>query len=302
MTDLDFAGQVAIVTGAGGGLGRSYALELARRGARVVVNDLGGALDGTGGSQAAADGVVAQIREAGGEAVASHHSVSTAEGGEAIVQCALDAFGTVDVLINNAGILRDRSFPKLTGDDLEAVLKVHLYGAFHVTQPAFRVMKERRYGRLLFTSSAAGLFGNFGQANYAAAKAGLVGLSGVLAVEGAKYGITSNVISPIAASRLTEGLMDEVTDKLRPDLVTPLVVFLVSPGCTITHEVYTAGGGRFARVLLGVGPGWFAEGEPTAEEVADQIDRIRSASNYTEPLSAVQEAGLLAEHLGIDGS
>ncbi|MFI5693816.1 SDR family NAD(P)-dependent oxidoreductase [Kribbella sp. NPDC051586] len=298
MTDLDFTGQVAIVTGAGGGLGRSYALELARRGARVVVNDLGGALDGTGGSQAAADEVVAQIRAAGGDAVASHHSVATAEGGEAIVQRALDAFGTVDILINNAGILRDRTFPKLTSEDLKAVLEVHLYGAFHVTQPAFRVMKERRHGRLLFTSSAAGLFGNFGQANYAAAKAGVVGLSNVLAVEGEKYGITSNVISPIAASRLTEGLMGDLADSVRPDLVTPLVVLLVSPGCTITHEVYTAGGGRFARVLLGVGPGWFSDNEPTAEDVAEQIDRIRAAAGYSEPHSAVQEAGLLVQHLG----
>lgn len=178
---IGFDNQVAIVTGAGGGLGRAYALELARRGARVVVNDLGGRPDGTRGGSDAADSTVAEIIAKGGEAVANYDSVGTPAGGEAIVRSAVDAFGTVDVVINNAGILRDKSFANVELSDVDAVIDVHLRGAFHVTQPAFRVMKEKGYGRLLFTSSAAGLFGNFGQANYGAAKMGLVGLSNVLA-------------------------------------------------------------------------------------------------------------------------
>lgn len=299
MNDIGFAGEVAIVTGAGGGLGRSYARELARRGARVVVNDLGGALDGKGASRTAADTVVAEIIAGGGQAVASHHSVATPEGGEAIVECALETFGTVDILINNAGILRDRTFAKMSLEDWDAVTKVHLYGAFHVTQPAFQVMKDKGYGRILFTSSAAGLFGNFGQANYAAAKMGVVGLSSVLALEGAKYGVTSNVVSPIAASRLTEGLMGEMAATVQPELVTPLVVYLASRGCEGTHGVYSAGGGRFAQVFVGVGPGWFAgEGvHPSVEDVAAHIGSIGAEDDFQFPMSAVEEATLLVKHL-----
>src|SRR5580698_6879833 len=189
MAEITFDGRVAVVTGAGGGLGRTYALEIARRGGKVVVNDLGGSVDGQGGDDAAAQKVVDEIKAAGGEAVPSYASVSTPEGGESIVKTAVDSFGKVDVVINNAGILRDKSFAKLTWEDLDAVLDVHLKGAFYVSQPAFKIMKDNGYGRFVFTSSNAGVFGNFGQANYAAAKMGLVGLSNVLAIEGAKAGI-----------------------------------------------------------------------------------------------------------------
>ena len=196
MSDVSFENRVAVITGAGGGLGKTYALELAKRGAKVVVNDLGGGADGTGSSPMA-DAVVEEIKAAGGEAVANYDSVATPEGGEAIIKTALDSFGRIDVVVNNAGILRDKSFTKLPPEDLAIVLDVHLKGAFFVSQPAFRAMKEQKYGRFVFTASAAGIFGNFGQANYGAAKMGLVGLSNVLALEGKKSNIKSNVIAPI---------------------------------------------------------------------------------------------------------
>jgi NAD(P)-dependent dehydrogenase (short-subunit alcohol dehydrogenase family) len=207
MSEIRFDDRVAVITGAGGGLGKTYAVELARRGAKIVVNDLGGAADGTGGGSSMADATVREIEEAGGTALANYDSVATPEGGAAIIQTALDAFGQVDVVINNAGILRDKSFVKLEPKDLKAVLAVHLEGAFYVSQPAFRAMKERSYGRFLFTASTAGIFGNFGQTNYGAAKFGLVGLSNVLAIEGAKYNINSNAIAPVAKTRMTENLL-----------------------------------------------------------------------------------------------
>jgi NAD(P)-dependent dehydrogenase (short-subunit alcohol dehydrogenase family) len=239
MTEIGFDGRVAIVTGAGGGLGRTYALELARRGAQVVVNDLGGGMDGRGGGSSMADAVVKEIAEAGGQAVASYDSVATAQGGEAIVETAVDRFGKVDIVINNAGILRDKTFVKLAAEDLESVIDVHLKGAFFVTQPAFRSMKENGYGRLLFTSSTSGLLGNFGQTNYGAAKAGLLGLSNVLALEGAKYGIKSNVIAPTARTRLTEDLLGPMAERLAPECVTPLALYLVSEACEVTPAAAT---------------------------------------------------------------
>src|SRR5213080_5102765 len=274
MADLGFDGKVAIITGAGGGLGRSHALELAKRGALIVVNDLGGSVDGEGGSDAAAQKVVDEIKASGGEAVANYDSVATPEGGENIVKSAVDAFGKVDVVINNAGILRDKSFAKMTWDDLNAVLDVHLKGAFYVSQPAFKVMKENNYGRFVHTSSNSGIFGNFGQANYGAAKMGLVGLSNVLAIEGAKANILSNVIAPVARTRMTEELMGEASKLLDPELVTPMVVFLASEQCTFTHETFSAAGGRYARIFVGLAPGWFAgkDRAPTAEDVLDHLD------------------------------
>jgi NAD(P)-dependent dehydrogenase (short-subunit alcohol dehydrogenase family) len=291
--------KVAIITGAGGGLGRSHALLLARHGARIVVNDLGGNADGTGASASMADQVVKEIEAAGGEAVANHDSVATPEGGAAIVQTALDAFGTVDIVINNAGILRDKSFLKIPPADFDILLDVHLRGAFHVSQPAFAVMKERGFGRFVHTTSAAGLFGNFGQANYAAAKTGLVGLSNVLAIEGAKYGITSNVIAPIARSRLTEDLLGPMAEALQPELVSPLVTYLVSQECELTHEIFSVGGGRIARVFLGLTPGWFAGKDVafTAEDVAANIDQIRDTGGFVVPGSVMEETMAVMQQL-----
>lgn len=299
MTDITFDGRVAIVTGAGGGLGRTYALELARRGARVVVNDLGGAVDGTGSSESAAAKVVAEIEEAGGEAIPNYDSVSSQEGGAAIVQAALDAWGTVDIVINNAGILRDKSFSKMTMEEVEAVLDVHLKGAFHVSLPAFRVMRENNYGRFVFTSSASGLFGNFGQANYGAAKAGLVGLSNVLAIEGAKYGILSNAVAPIARTRMTEDLLGPLAEHVAPELVTPLVVYLCSEANQFTHQIFTAGGGRYGRVFIGTNEGWFSgKGVvPSVEDVAANMDTIRDISEYVIPESNTDEILLLGQKL-----
>jgi NAD(P)-dependent dehydrogenase (short-subunit alcohol dehydrogenase family) len=288
MVTLD--NRVAIVTGAGGGLGRSHALALAARGARVVVNDLGGNADGTGSGSSMADQVVKEIEADGGEAVANYDSVATPEGGEAIVKSALDAFGTVDIVVNNAGILRDKSFAKTPPEDVAILLDVHLRGAFNVSQPAFRVMKEKGFGRFVHTTSASGLFGNFGQANYAAAKTGLIGLSNVLAIEGEKNGIHSNVIAPIAKSRLTEAL-GAMGDALRPELVSPLVVYLASDECELTHEIFSVGGGRIARVFVGLGPGWFGGNEKdfTAEDVEANIDAIRSTDDFMIPGSVMEE-------------
>ena len=299
MSDITFDGRVAIVTGAGGGLGRTYALELARRGARVVVNDLGGSVDGVGSSESAAAKVVAEIEEAGGEAIANYDSVSTEEGGKSIVQAAMDAFGQVDIVVNNAGILRDKSFSKMTMEEVEAVLDVHLKGAFHVSLPAFQVMRENNYGRFVFTSSASGLFGNFGQSNYGAAKAGLVGLSNVLAIEGAKYGILSNAIAPIARTRMTEDLLGPLAEHVEPELVTPLVVYLCWEANQFTHQIFTAGGGRYARVFIGTNPGWFAgKGVvPSVEDIAANMDAIRDISDYIIPESNTDEIILLGQKL-----
>ena len=296
---ITFDGRVAIVTGAGGGLGRTYALELARRGARVVVNDLGGAVDGTGASSSAADAVVEIITAAGGEAVANYDSVSSQEGGEAIVQTALDSFGTVDIVINNAGILRDKSFSKMEMAEVEAVIDVHLKGAFHVSSPAFKVMREKNYGRFVFTSSASGLFGNFGQANYGAAKAGLVGLMNVLAIEGAKHNIRANAIAPIAKTRMTEDLLGPFADMVLPEQVTPMVVYLCSEANDHTHEIFTVGGGRYGRVYVGTNQGWFAGAGkvPSVEDVVENIEQIRDISEPVIPLSNNDEIMLLGQML-----
>jgi NAD(P)-dependent dehydrogenase (short-subunit alcohol dehydrogenase family) len=296
VSEISFDGRVAIVTGAGGGLGRTYALELARRGAQVVVNDLGGSVNGQGGSDAAAQQVVDEIKAAGGDAVPNYDSVSSPEGGESIVATAVDAFGKVDIVINNAGILRDKSFAKLTWDDLDAVLDVHLKGAFYVSQPAFKIMKENGYGRFVFTSSNSGVFGNFGQTNYGAAKMGLVGLSNVIAIEGAKAGILSNVLMPVAATRMTEELLGDFLQYVRPELVTPLVTFLASEACTFTHEMFSAAGGRYARVFIGLAPGWYGGKDhvPTAEDVLDNLAQIENQDGYIVPTASSDELGQLA--------
>jgi NAD(P)-dependent dehydrogenase (short-subunit alcohol dehydrogenase family) len=266
----------------------------------VVVNDLGGAVDGSGASHSAADLVVDQITGSGGEAVANYDSVATSEGGERIIQTALDAFGSVDIVINNAGILRDKSFANITLDEVDAVLDVHLRGAFHVSHPAFKVMKERGYGRFVHTTSASGLFGNFGQANYGAAKAGLVGLSNVLAIEGAKYNIRSNAVAPTARTRMTEDILGPFVEMLDPRLVMPMVLYLCSEQNQYTHEIFTVGGGRFGRVFMGTNAGWFAGRGvvPTVEDVTEHLDEIRDVADYVIPGDINEELMILARLAG----
>jgi NAD(P)-dependent dehydrogenase (short-subunit alcohol dehydrogenase family) len=230
MDDLSFDGDVALVTGAGRDIGRCHALELARRGARVVVNDVGGAVDGAGGAEDPAQAVVEEIMAFGGVALANHDSVGTPAGGAAMVAAAHDEFGRLDIVVNNAGILRDKSFGKLTPELVDPVIDVHLRGAFHVLIPAWGQMKEQGYGRIVNTSSGSGLFGNFGQANYGAAKAGLVGLTRVLAVEGRPLGICANVVAPAASTRMTEHLLGERAALLSPDSIAPVVAFLALNG------------------------------------------------------------------------
>jgi NAD(P)-dependent dehydrogenase (short-subunit alcohol dehydrogenase family) len=292
MAELGYDGKVAIITGAGGGLGRQHALLLARRGARIVINDLGGSVDGTGADQSAAAKVVAEIEAVGGEAVADTHSVATPEGGAAIVQTALDAFGRVDIVINNAGILRDKAFHNMTPDLLNPVLDVHLKGAFHVTQAAWPHLREQAYGRIISTSSAAGLFGNFGQTNYGAAKMGLVGFTRVLAVEGAKYNIKANAIAPLALTRMTENLMGgSFGERLDPALVSPVVGYLAHESCAVTGEVYSVGGGRVARVFIGECPGYY-KGDLSVEDVADHLDTIRDTTGFATPANLSEETAL----------
>ena len=290
-TPVSLDNRVVVITGAGGGLGRCHALLMAERGARIVVNDLGGTADGRGSDESAANKVVAEIEEKGGVAVANHDSVATPEGGEAIVQTALDEFGQVDVVVNNAGILRDQSFAKMTPEAIDGVIDVHLKGSFHVSRPAFAAMKEQGYGRFIQTTSAAGLFGNFGQANYGAAKMGLVGLSNVIAVEGRKYNINSNVIAPLAKTRMTEELMGPMADSVQPEQVSAMVAYLGSEQCELTHEVYSVGGGRIARVFVGLGPGWFGgKGYvPTPEDVVENLEAIRATEPTVIPAEATEE-------------
>ena len=302
MAQIDFDGRVAIVTGAGGGLGRSHALLLASRGAKVVVNDLGGSRDGSGGGSAMADTVVTEIAEAGGEAVANYDGVHTWEGGQSIVQSALDAFGRVDVVVNNAGILRDTSFAKLDEAQLDLVVKVHLYGGFHVARAAWPHLKDQGYGRIVNTTSGSGLYGNFGQSNYSAAKLGLVGLTRTLAIEGAKYGITSNVIAPIAMSRMTEDVMPPaLLERLEPDHVSPLVAYLASEVCTDTGRIYSVGGGYMARVAILEGEGATFDGVPTPDDVADAWDRINEvgAGSVEFTRGVGDQTGKIVQALGL---
>ncbi len=278
---IRFDGRVAIVTGAGGGLGRDYALALARRGAMVVVNDLGGSADGSGeGAKSPADQVVAEIQAMGGEAVASYDSVSTPEGGKAIVDTAVEAFGKVDILINNAGILRDKTLAKMEPENWDAVMDVHLKGAYNVTRPAFERMRENRYGRIILTTSAAGLYGNFGQTNYSAAKTGLVGFMNTLKIEGEKHDIRVNTVAPVAATRLTEGILPpDLLEKLKPQFVTPLVLFFSSDQCQDTGLVINAGMGYFNRAAVLTGLGTAVGGgtePPTLEDIHKNWDAINS--------------------------
>ena len=268
-------GRVAVVTGSGGGLGRQHALLFAQRGAKVVVNDLGGSRDGTGAGSDMADAVVQEIKDAGGEAVANYDNVATPDGGKAITQTALDAFGSVDIVVNNAGILRDVTFHKMDDAQFDSVVKVHLYGTYYVTRAAWPHMRENGYGRVIVTTSTSGLYGNFGQSNYGAAKLGVVGLINTLALEGRKYNITANAIAPIAATRMTEDIMpEEMLAALDPAFVSPLVVHLATEECTDSGEVVLAGGGNYARVHFMQAKGANFPGVPTVDDLASQWNQI----------------------------
>jgi|TARA_Y200000002_G_scaffold319312_1_gene278587 NAD(P)-dependent dehydrogenase (short-subunit alcohol dehydrogenase family) len=271
---ISFNDQVAIVTGAGGGLGRCHALELARRGAKVVVNDLGGTMDGSGGSSEAAESVVAEIKAMGGEAIANGGSVSDRAGAQSMVDDAMNAWGRVDVLINNAGILRDKSFSKMTLDDFEMVVNVHLLGAAYCSHAVWPIMREQNYGRILMTTSPSGLYGNFGQTNYGAAKMGQVGLMNSMKIEGAKNNIHTNSIAPVAATRMTENLMpEEVLEKLGPELVTPAAIFLVSEDAP-NGVILQAQGGQYSLAAVVENSGVNLGVEATADDVAASYEAI----------------------------
>ncbi len=289
MAKVTFENRTVVVTGAGNGLGKAYALDLGARGAKVVVNDLGGAVDGSGSGSTPADEVVNEIIANGGEAVANYDSVATREGGECIIQTAIDNFGTVDAVVNNAGILRDKSFANMSEEELSLIIDVHLKGTFYVSQPAFKVMKENAYGRIVNVASPSGLFGNFGQSNYGAAKMGIVGLTNVLAIEGAKYNIKVNVIAPTAYTRMTEALLPEDVGKLfSAELVTPMVSYLASEACEPSHEIFGVAAGRFARIGIITHEG-YVNTSATAEDINDNIEEIRNIENGTYPLSNEDE-------------
>jgi NAD(P)-dependent dehydrogenase (short-subunit alcohol dehydrogenase family) len=271
--------RVIVVTGAGGGLGREYALTLAKEGASVVVNDLGGARDGSGAGHSMADQVVGEIKAAGGRAVANYDSVADAEGAANIVKTALEEFGKIDGIVSNAGILRDGTFHKMDDAAWDSVLKVHLYGGYNVIRAAWPHFREQSYGRIVVATSTSGLFGNFGQANYSAAKLGLVGLINTLAQEGAKYNIKANAMAPIAATRMTEDILPpEVFKKLTPEYVAPVVAFLCTEEVPDTASVFIAGGGKVQRVALFQNKGVTFELVPTVDDVAAQWSTIDDLS------------------------
>jgi NAD(P)-dependent dehydrogenase (short-subunit alcohol dehydrogenase family) len=277
---MDFAGDVVLVTGAGAGLGRSYALLLAREGARVVVNDLSTAPDGRGIIGGSAQHVVEEITAAGGLAVADTHSIADPDGARAAVASAVEHFGRIDAVINNAGIVRYGGFQRLTPDDIRAVLGVHLIGSLLVTRAAWKVMQEQQYGRVVFTSSSIGLLGSPGQAAYGGAKGALVGLTRVLATQGAAYGIHVNAVAPMAVTRLNEevmsGIFGSATAQLSPDAVAPVSAFLVHRQCTLNGEVVSTAGGRVARFAVGTGP--TISGLDSPEAVRDAMDRVRATA------------------------
>jgi NAD(P)-dependent dehydrogenase (short-subunit alcohol dehydrogenase family) len=278
MAKVTFDGKVAIVTGAGGGLGRTHALLLASRGAKVVVNDLGGAADGTGSGNTMAEQVCEEIKKAGGEATPDYNSVLD---GDKIVKTAMDAYGTVDILINNAGILRDISFMKQTDQDWNLVLDVHLNGTRNCTKAAFPIMRENKYGRIVMTTSAAGLYGNFGQSNYSAAKLGIAGFANTMRFEGAKYNIKVNTIAPIAGSRMTESIMPKnMTDALKPELVSALVGYLCSEQCEESGHIYSVGGGYYGRVAFYECEGVYlgADKDVSIEDVQGKMGEINDMS------------------------
>jgi NAD(P)-dependent dehydrogenase (short-subunit alcohol dehydrogenase family) len=299
--DLRFDDQVAVITGAGGGLGKQYALLLAARGARIVVNDTGGSVTGDGSNTDAASVVAEEIRQQGGQAVADSHSVTSSEGGMAIIDTALGAWGRVDIVINNAGIVRDAPFEDMTPERFEPLVDVHLNGAFHVTRPAWKVMREQRYGRIVNTCSAAGILGAEGMSNYGAAKTGLIGFTRVLAAEGAGHDIKVNAIAPIAYTRMLahsvdttekpedpsaqavlDDLVGQYLQKLDPALVAPVVAFLAHRDCSVSGEIYTVGAGHVARFFIGRTQGFYSPAL-SIEDVRDHLNEIRDEAGYTVP-------------------
>ena len=278
MGDLRFDGRVAVVTGGGRGLGRSYALLLASQGAKVVVNDPGGSLDGSAADVTPAGDVVREITAAGGDAVASTDSVATPAGGKAIIDTALEHYGRIDILIHNAGIVRRASLKEMTYDDFDTVLDVHLRGAFHVVRPAFPLMCDAGYGRIVLTSSIGGLYGNHDVANYAVAKAGVIGLSNVAAIEGAAHDVKSNVIVPAAVTRMAEGIDTSGYPPMGPELVAPVVGWLAHESCSVTGEMLVALAGRVATAVVVETPGVYRPSWSIAE-VGDHIAAIRDASD-----------------------
>jgi NAD(P)-dependent dehydrogenase (short-subunit alcohol dehydrogenase family) len=310
-TNLRFDDQVAVITGAGGGLGKQYALLLASRGARVVVNDTGGSVTGGASNTEAADAAAEEIRQLGGEAVADSHSVTSPEGGNAIIDTALRTWGRVDILINNAGIVRDAPFEQMTAEQLEPLLDVHLKGAFYVTRPAWKVMREQGYGRVLNTCSAAGILGANGMSNYGSAKTGLIGFTRVLAAEGAERNIKVNAVAPIAFTRMlthsidtagqpadaaSQAILDDLVNqylkKLDPGLVAPMVAFLTHRDCPVTGEIYTVGAGHVSRFFIGRTKGFYSP-ELSIEQVRDHLDEIRDEAGYTVPGGPADEMGEL---------
>ena len=298
---INFEGKVAIVTGAGGGLGRCHALDLAKRGAKVVVNDLGGNVDGSDdGSLSAAEKVVEEITAAGGEAMANGASVTDVSQVEEMVKETMDKWGRIDILVINAGILRDKSFAKVSDEDFRLVLEVHLMGSVNCCKAVWEIMKEQNYGRIVVTSSSSGLYGNFGQTNYGAAKLGCVGLINTLKLEGAKYNIKCNALAPVAGTRMTEDLMPgEVLDKLQPEFVTPAVTYMVSEDAP-NGAIIAAGAGVFTRVMIhetmGVNLG---TGEDmTAENIADNWEKISDMTNAKLPYQGGDQTVKIFELIG----
>ncbi len=305
--DLRFDDRVAVITGGGGGLGRQYALLLAARGARVVVNDIGGSVIGDGSDSAAASAVVDEIRQAGGRAIADTHSVTSPAGGQAIIDAALETWGRVDIVINNAGIVGDAPFEDMTADRLEPLIDVHLRGAFHVTRPAWKAMREQGYGRILNTCSAAGILGAERMSNYGAAKTGLIGFTRVLAAEGAAHDIKVNAIAPIAYTRMlahsidgaqqpddaaAQAVLDDLVGqylrKLDPALVAPVAAFLTHRDCPVSGEIYTVGGGHVSRFFIGRTRGFYSPGL-SIEDVRDHLEEIRDEAGYTVPRGPADE-------------
>jgi len=290
---LRYDGRVAVVTGAGSGLGREYALLLASRGASVLVNNRVAEDEGEPDGPSSAELVASQIREAGGDAIADHHSVESADAGRAIIDHALSVFGRVDILINNAGGVSDKSFRNMTAEAFESVIEVHLLGAFYTASPAWAAMRDQAYGRILNVTSAAGLLGNFGQANYGAAKMGLVGLTKTLAVEGKKYNIHVNALAPMARTKMTESLLQEEV-QLDPGQVAPVAAYLVHENCAATGEIYSSGGGRFARYFVGLTQGYYQH-DLDIESVRDHFDRATSNDGYREPRDPEEELAIILE-------